>query len=339
LSGEPDQEEPGLSAKAFVLAFTVPFGVTLALVVWSFPVGLYTAFYTTLTPGVNASTPVPFYFWLGPLPVRTSLAPPLGVLFAVMTAVYAAMFCVAALRGAGFPRAFSEGMRRGPGALLSSDLVVVLVAMGFLTFAATAVDSLTQALGGQIGALNGTDATLFISTTTSPFIEEFGFRACIIGAVALVLQLGAGWRECLRALWRPGSAYEGGEAGAAKEYMVMLALAASSAVFGLAHIASGAGWELGKLPEATVGGLILGYVYVRYGFHAAVIAHWGIDYLGTVYAFFGQGAFGIPWGSDPGYALQQVVTADLVAGIGAFSFVLVIYLGVRRLRTAAGARV
>ncbi|HME18169.1 MAG TPA: CPBP family glutamic-type intramembrane protease, partial [Nitrososphaerales archaeon] len=220
--------------------------------------------------------------------------------------------------------------------LLSSDIVVAIVSIGFLTFTATAIDTVTQAAGVQIGELRGTDATIFISTTTSPLVEEFGFRMCIIGLVALALALGTGRRASLRALWRPASVYEGEAARPGRAYILLVALVASSGAFGLAHLTSGSGWDAGKLPEAVFGGLVLGYVYIRYGFHIAVLTHWGVDYLGTAYAFFGEGAHGIPWWSDPGYALQQIVTLDLVYGIGLFSFLLAAYLGVRRLGGARG---
>jgi len=142
---------------------------------------------------------------------------------------------------------------------------------------------------------------------------------------------------------------EGRAMGSDRNAVLLVALAASSVAFGILHVSNGSGWAIGKLPEATFGGLVLGYLYIRYGLHMAVLTHWGIDYLGTVFAFFGQGAYGIPWGSSPGYILQQVTTANLswscpldgngcplvgipAAGIGLLSVILVAYAGLRRLR-------
>ncbi|HME18369.1 MAG TPA: hypothetical protein VKF15_01380, partial [Nitrososphaerales archaeon] len=76
MSGDPEPVETGPATKAFVLLFAVPFAATLALVVASFPLGLYTALFTNLTPGVGPYSPVPFYLWLGPVPVGLPLPLP-----------------------------------------------------------------------------------------------------------------------------------------------------------------------------------------------------------------------------------------------------------------------
>ena len=337
MTADPAPDYGGLVRRVFVAAFGAAFGATLALALASFVVGAYTAYFTALTPGVGAATLVPLFLWAGPVPVELPHAFPYGAIFAFATAVYILLFVAAARGGESPARAVLGGARTSLGALLSSDLVVAAVSLGFLTFVATGIDAVTVAAGGQIGGLTGSDATVFLSTATAPIVEEVGFRVCIIGLVALILSLGTGWRDSLRALWRPSSVYEGRDVRAGKVYVIAVALVASSVAFGLAHIAAGSGWQPGKLPEAAFGGLVLGYVYVRYGLHVAVLTHWGVDFLGTAFAFFAEGRYGIPWGSDPGYLLQQWVTGDLFLGIGFLSFLLVSYLGARRLIARAQA--
>jgi hypothetical protein len=63
----------------------------------------------------------------------------------------------------------------------------------------------------------------------------------------------------------------------------------------------------------------------------AVLAHWGIDYLPSVFAFYGQGAYGIPWTSAPGYLIQQVATADLFGIFGLVCLLAVVYIEVIKL--------
>ena len=331
MTGRAAAEQGAPAARAFGSLFAVAFLATLALALASIPTGLYTAFFTTLTPGVGPASPVLFYFWLGPLPVALPAMPTIALTLVVMTAVYVLLLVVAAARGSSPAKALREGVRGNIDGLLSSDLVIAVASVGFLVSVATAIDSATQAAGGQIGGLIGSDATIFVSAATSPLVEELGFRVCIMGLVALILSLGMGWRGSVAALWRPGSVYDTSTARSGRELVLLVALVTSSVAFGLAHVASGSGWELGKLPEATFGGLVLGYVYMRYGLHIAILTHWGVDYLGNVYSFFGEGAYGIPWGSDPGYVLQHWVTLDLVYGIGLLSCILVAYLGLRRL--------
>jgi hypothetical protein len=158
---------------------------------------------------------------------------------------------------------------------------------------------------------------------------------CIVGLVAAVLALGSGPRDVLRSLWRPSASYERDSLRADKVLIISVAVATSSLAFGVLHVAPGSGWGIGKLPEATFGGAVLGYLYVKYGFHVAVLTHWGIDFLGSAFAFFGQGVYGVPWWSSPGFVLQRLVTDDLVGGIGLAAFLLVTYSGLRLVRLSA----
>jgi hypothetical protein len=351
LTLESGEKRAGPLSKGFIAIFGCLFSLTVVLAAASFPVGVYTVLFTTLTQGQSPLTLVSFFFWVGPIPVQSPLPLPVGVLFVTMVAAYILMLAFAATRKPGAINTLASGMRRGLSGIMANDLVVVIVSIGFLSFSASVIDALVQGAGVQIGALQGTDLDVFVSAATSPLIEELGFRVCIIGLVALLLSLGKPVRDALGSLWRPARAYEGEEVRTGKVFVLWVALLVSSVTFGILHISSGAGWQIGKFPEATFGGLVLGYVYLRYGLHVAVLTHWGIDYLGTVFSFFGQGAYGIPWTSDPGYVLQRLTTVNLswgcpgngnfcpveiglpLAGIGLCSFVLVLYLGLERFRT------
>lgn len=51
-------------------------------------------------------------------------------------------------------------------------------------------------------------------------------------------------------------------------------LAWSSLTFGLAHLLSGYGWEIGKISQASIIGLAAGMLYIKFGFPASMIIHW-----------------------------------------------------------------
>jgi hypothetical protein len=117
---------------------------------------------------------------------------------------------------------------------------------------------------------------------------------------------------------------------------VVLLIGFSSIIFGAAHVLSG--WTAGKLVEASYGGLVLGYVYVKYGFHVAVMTHWGFDFVANAFAFFGQGVAGIAWNSPTSeYVLQAVMDYDLVFVFGLASFLVVAYAGAHALAKLVGA--
>ncbi|MFQ5820192.1 MAG: zinc-ribbon domain-containing protein [Candidatus Heimdallarchaeota archaeon] len=56
----------------------------------------------------------------------------------------------------------------------------------------------------------------------------------------------------------------------------LLLLFISSAIFGLAHVSSWGWWKFG---QATLGGIALGYLFLRVGLHSSIALHFSIDYL------------------------------------------------------------
>lgn len=315
-----------------VLVLALLFGSTALLVILSLPVGVYTVLFTTLAQGYGASTPVYTFVWAGPLPVTLPVAIPVGVLCVLELAIYAVLLAYTFAHQS-LLAAFSAGFNDGVSCLFSSDLVVVLTSVGFYIFSALIIDVFVTSSGAPIGGISESNALFyFVIQTVSPLREEVGFRVGVIGVVAFLLALGTSRKGLLRALWRPSTVYESDLVRTGKMITVLAALVASSAIFGAWHVLSGSGWDIGKLPGATFGGLVLGYLYIKRGFHVAVLTHWGIDYVGTVFAFFGQGAYGIPWEQTPGFFLQQVVSVDMIEFLGLASFLLVIYVGVFKVR-------
>ncbi|MCL4447362.1 MAG: hypothetical protein M0Z77_05950 [Thermoplasmatales archaeon] len=68
-----------------------------------------------------------------------------------------------------------------------------------------------------------------------------------------------------RAIW--GGGYKFGKPE-------ITALVISSLIFGFAHVTS---WDLSKVPQAALGGLLLGVLYLRFGLYADVLFHFSID--------------------------------------------------------------
>jgi hypothetical protein len=56
-------------------------------------------------------------------------------------------------------------------------------------------------------------------------------------------------------------------------------------VFGASHIIFGEGWSAGKFAQASIGGIIIGWVYFRYGFAPAIIIHWATNYFIFSYGY------------------------------------------------------
>lgn len=301
--------------------------VTLSLMVASFPLGIFTVFFTSLSapPITNAlvisgiGVFVGLYTFI--LPVSISL----GGLFAILTAVYLSMFVYAAKQGKGAARVLWASLTNGFDALYGNPLIVTVMALGATVFLISILDLILSAANLPTGQLTGDSLETFVGVTIAPLREEFGFRVAFIGFAAFLVTVWRTPRVALRALWRPSAIYDGTSGDVTKKIILYIALAVSSIVFGLAHILPGSSWQIGKVPQAALGAAVIGLLYIRYGFHTAVLLHWGVDYFGTVFAFFGQGVWGVPWNSSSGTSLDLFVAFDLVILLGLTSFVLLSY--------------
>ena len=139
----------------------------------------------------------------------------------------------------------------------------------------------------------------FISTYAAVF-EELTFRILIIGLYEAAINLGWGIaknllkssRDKFNILWKsilfPHKAREAlgiGNDGLLglnnKEWII---ISFSSVMFGLAHILSGSGWQIGKLSQATLTGLAMGIIYLKFGFQAPLILHWFFNNYLQVYS-------------------------------------------------------
>jgi hypothetical protein len=326
--------EGGVLSKSALVVFAALLGLTATLILLSFPVGIYTFFFTHLSTSYSPSSTATPFLWIGPLPVPLPVAVSYSALFVFVTIVYAAMFVYAARHGIGVVAAFRAAFNHGVERLFANSAIVTVVSIGFLVFSASLIDVLVLTAGAHIGdPFVGEDPLrVFLGFSLAPLREEFGFRVLIIGLAAFAVTLWRSGRLALHSLWRPSVAYEGSGADTLTLVIIWVAAAFSAGTFGACHVVCGSGgWELGKLPEATYGGVVLSYLYIKYGFHAAVLGHWGVDYFGSVFAFFGQGAYGVPWESIPQYTLQLLTTLDLTLLFGVASFVVVMYIGLRKL--------
>jgi hypothetical protein len=192
-----------------------------------------------------------------------------------------------------------------------------------------------------------------VDFTIAPLLEETTFRVIMIGVPLLILATimlrDVSPTRIAKALWRPSSLWDVDETEEGEEARtfqnsgpsmfpsrqtdslkvraikpaVYVFLVLSSFIFGYAHYASGSGWGPGKISEAALAGIALGYLYIKYGFHTDVLLHWSINYVGSIFAFFAQGVWGIPSTSNSGSFLDIVPTLDMVFLLGVPSTLIV----------------
>ena len=121
----------------------------------------------------------------------------------------------------------------------------------------------------------------FFGVSLAPIIEEFGFRVVLIGLPLFALYSHkSSFRLFVKSLWRPFQNLQNVNVKGA-----LLLFVAIGIFFGVAHIISGEPWSAGKFAQAASSGIIIGWVYFRYGLAPAVLVHWAANYFIFSYAY------------------------------------------------------
>lgn len=119
------------------------------------------------------------------------------------------------------------------------------------------------------------DLVQFFQISVSPIMEEIGFRVILVGIpIFLFFSLRHSPKHFVKTLWHPFSNVS------FHNYLVIGTIIVGMGVlFGISHVIFGEGWTSGKIAQASIGGIILGWVYFRYGLVSSVLIHWGTNYF------------------------------------------------------------
>lgn len=109
--------------------------------------------------------------------------------------------------------------------------------------------------------------------------EEVASRILPIGVPLTILAACYGRRDALRHLV--------GGTGVTRVSLALIMI--SSLAFGFAHVDS---WSYAKMVPAAIGGVIMGYLYVRFGVHVSILFHFLTDYMTCSSYLIGEVAFG-----------------------------------------------
>jgi membrane protease YdiL (CAAX protease family) len=197
--------------------------------------------------------------------------------------------------------------------IFSNWLFVMPIITSALYVAVISIIGLQELFNVPTGALPTpqTDAEafdLYLSLSYAPVIEEIGFRIIPIGAFLLVylflirsfdnrITLSSWQRFKLFVfsfLYPDGAKNLIGEKtvalngfnGISKREWIMILI--TSIIFGVAHIVSGIGWEIGKFTSTFVQGFVFAIVYIAYGFQAPILLHWFFNYFSYTYYLSAQ---------------------------------------------------
>jgi hypothetical protein len=180
--------------------------------------------------------------------------------------------------------------------VMENDFLATFSYMSLTLIAILIIDLIQTSAGIETGQLNSPDDyTLFVTSAIAPFIEEIAFRLVILGLASLIIYLliygrRSSKRDILYAIWKPYKLYKYGRLPYIYIKILYLLVLVGGLYFGLTHFLSNSGWRIGKITTAGIAGIVLGYLYVKHGFHSSVIGHtffniylFSLDYVGNYY--------------------------------------------------------
>ena len=266
------------------IPFTASLSVIFGLLLVSFPMGLYVVFESEIGGDINYEFPLTHLdIFDGTEFYQASIDVSIGDAFVVLWVFYLVIFVVAILGPKhGFLKTLSPIISFGKYNTRLNYMVGVTTWFSILILISALINFVQEGFGIEIiPPLVDNDLVQFFYVSLAPLIEEFGFRFLLIGIPLFALYSNkSSAKYYIQCLWNPNTLdiYD------TKKAIFLIVFV--GVLFGFAHIAFGDSWSEGKFAQATASGIILGWVYLRYGFVASLLVHWATNYFVFSYVNF-----------------------------------------------------
>ena len=294
------------------IPFSALTSVIFGLMIVSFPLGAYAIFNSDIGNDIDYNFPLEkFDMFVAGINLQIPLHYEIGDIFIIAWAVFIILFVISFLGPQkNFIKTIGDILSSGKNSFSDNYMINIIKWFSILVLI-SAIITIIQESFGIITEPPDTsnDLILFLQISLAPITEEIGFRLILIGIpLFLIYSHKSSIKFFFKSLWNPYSnlhIYENRKA---------IALIVGVGIFfGLAHVISGEPWSSGKILQASIGGIILGWVYFRYGLAAAIILHWATNYFIYSYLFLISEINGI--------SVQNATSHSM---IGTFEIILII---------------
>lgn len=199
----------------------------------------------------------------------------------------------------------------------NSNLLIVAISWfsGYFLLSVI-IDTVQQFFGVKLGNPLTENALLsFFYLSAAPLNEEILFRVLLLGVPLLLILSTIKRGNFISFLNHP---YKFLEPNKTKYAIVSIwtVIFINSAIFGMSHVFFGGGYEVGKITQAAMGGLILAWLYYRYGLATAIVFHWISNFVFFAYSILSFYLFGTSWNTETDSVLLSAISIGfLVIGI------------------------
>ena len=258
--------------------------VIFGMMIISFPIGAFIVFNSELGDEINFDFPINDYdFVIGGLSYVLPFEFELGDAFIVVWCTFLVLFSIAVLGPKkDFLFVVMQLLSFGKNLTNSNYLAtiikwftIIIVISGIINFIQESIDVTIQPPEPKNRLIQ------FYGVSAAAITEELGFRVLLIGVpLFFMYSRKASGRFFLKSLWSPSETLN-----VTKYAKVLPLIVAVGIFFGVAHVISGDPWSVGKITQAAASGIILGWVYFRYGLLPAILIHWATNYFIFAYVF------------------------------------------------------
>ena len=266
------------------IPFTALLSIIFGLLLISFPIGIYIVFETDIGDDINYDYPIThldifhntdFY--------QSSFDVSIGDVFVMLWVFYLGIFVISLLGPKQhFLKSISSLISLGKYDIKLNYMFAITKWLSVLVLISALINFIQESFGIiTVPPLGDNNLIHFFYVSLAPLFEEFIFRIILVGIPLFALYSSrASLRYFLKCLWTPSSL----NILDSKKAIFLIIFVGIS--FGFAHIAFSDSWSEGKFAQATAGGIILGWVYLRYGIVASLLIHWATNYFIFAYAHF-----------------------------------------------------
>ncbi|HXX05267.1 MAG TPA: CPBP family intramembrane glutamic endopeptidase, partial [Candidatus Bathyarchaeia archaeon] len=267
------------------IPYSVFISVILGIMILAFPIGAYVVFNSNIGSEINFQYPLDgFNFFIAGMSYKLPVSFEIGDCFIILWSIYLILFSVSLMGPqSNFMKTLGHIMPEGWKNIRENGLINAITWFSILILVSIIIDFIQSFAGVKIESpISQNNLINFFQLSLSPLTEELGFRVMLIGIpLFLLFSHNSTWKEFFKSLWKP-SAY----LHLTNNRKVLALIITIGLFFGAAHIISGNPWSTGKFTQATIAGIIIGWVYVRYGLAPAIIIHWATNFFIFSYSYF-----------------------------------------------------
>ena len=249
----------------------------------SFPIGAFVVFNSEIGNEINFQYPLDkINLFVGGISFEVPFEFVIGDAFIILWSIYAILFAIAFLGPENnFLKSLTHALSLGHINSKSNYMFAIITWFSILVLISGIINFTQEAFGVSIVAPQiDNDLIQFYAVTLAPIVEEFGFRVLLVGLPLFAFySYKASWKYFFKSLWKPEKYLHVYDKRKVISLIVVVGI-----FFGLSHLIMGEPWSNGKFLQAATSGIILGWVYFRFGLIAAILIHWATNYFVYSYA-------------------------------------------------------